>query len=416
MMIKLASVFHLAALVPGIMLFLFTFGADVAQSATVNTSDTVYDYYGTREDWSPTSTGMENVSVFVYSDGDRTGQQDIGDRPLAGIVVKLTAPDGSSLSRTSNLYGFANFTTSLGNSYSDINQEGIYRVEVLPPPGWKLSGTTTVQEIEFAEVADSRVGLVGSRAPEEVGLYRQLSIHGSVSRSSADQPAPNYPGMVLATSSSGSLKLQLLEADKSYSIAAYPGLWVIQRLSEEGGSYDTRIVHLSDTPVRLSERSDLDWNDLRWNRTRKVLDFGKVAGGKARKMPSGWCGLHWKNLVVTEFDTYRGAGYANGRRAGQHVGYNSSGYPVTVYSGSRFDFHGAYFGGAWPEAEGETLTVTAWRDDEKAGYAQFTLSAYGPTWLQADFAEITRLEISTKHYWQFVMDKPEFSFSEQCSG
>ncbi|MDT8410137.1 MAG: hypothetical protein RQ741_11100 [Wenzhouxiangellaceae bacterium] len=38
-----------------------------------------------------------------------------------------------------------------------------------------------------------------------------------------------------------------------------------------------------------------------------------------------------------------------------------------------------------------------------------SLSAFGPVWFDAAYRSITRLELATRHYWQFVIDDPAFS-------
>lgn len=143
------------------------------------------------------------------------------------------------------------------------------------------------------------------------------------------------------------------------------------------------------------------------------VDFDQVTSVPIAKMPRYPRELEWVNLVVSDNQTYRGSGYVNNTVSGRHIGYNSSGYPVTVAGDELFDFLGAYFGVAWPQAEGETLEVRAWRDKQLVGEEELSLSAMGPFWFEADYRSITRIEFATRHYWQFVMDAPVFRFADQ---
>jgi hypothetical protein len=98
--------------------------------------------------------------------------------------------------------------------------------------------------------------------------------------------------------------------------------------------------------------------------------------------------------------------------SGKYVAYNTSGYPVTIEREDGFDFHGGYFAVAWRFAEGETMQVKAWRGEELLGSESLTLSSMGPFWFDADYRDITRLEIATDHYWQFVADDLTFRLNE----
>ena len=51
--------------------------------------------YAVRQDWSR-STGTLNYSSFIYFDVDRDGRYGLGDRPMAGIKVRLRGANGLS--------------------------------------------------------------------------------------------------------------------------------------------------------------------------------------------------------------------------------------------------------------------------------------------------------------------------------
>jgi len=46
----------------------------------------------------------------------------------------------------------------------------------------------------------------------------------------------------------------------------------------------------------------------------------------------------------------------------------------------------------------------------KHGLQALALSAFEPVWFDADFRGVTRIELSTRHYWQFVTDDLTFAF------
>ena len=61
-----------------------------------------------------------HFSRFVFRDVNRNGIYDMGDRPFAGLSVRLVRPDGSEVVMQSNLGGFANFNMSAGNADEPI--------------------------------------------------------------------------------------------------------------------------------------------------------------------------------------------------------------------------------------------------------------------------------------------------------
>jgi hypothetical protein len=139
-----------------------------------------------------------------------------------------------------------------------------------------------------------------------------------------------------------------------------------------------------------------------------VVDFETVTRSEITKMPNGIGGLNWDALLAVDNEFYGGEGYINATMSGKYVAYNTSGYPVTIELEDGFDFRGGYFAVAWRSAEGETLQIRAWRGEELLGSESLPLSAMGPFWFDADYRDITRLEIATAHYWQFVTDDLTF--------
>ena len=138
-----------------------------------------------------------------------------------------------------------------------------------------------------------------------------------------------------------------------------------------------------------------------------TIHFDDLTRSFIEKLAAGYAGLDWSYLLAVDNQFYKGPGYINGLMSGANVAYNSSGHPVTVRGvepGARFDFVGGFFSVAWHNAEGETLIVRAWRDGERVAEEKFSLSHLNPVYLHANFRGITRLELETQHYWQFVVD------------
>jgi hypothetical protein len=313
------------------------------------------DHYPKNSDWQPTNTGSENVSLFVFRDSNADGVHSPGELPLANIAVLVHRPDGSRILRRSNLYGFVNITKSATIPGVDITEEAEYRFEVIPPPGWRVTTDNLSQLANFQVAPQTRPGIVADQVPTPVGLLQKPTITGRIlERSSTDDLSP-ASGIQLQFVSSGSGEVH-------------------EGTSDEAGVFSVQV-------------------------------------GRGI-MPTYPDGLHWTDLIVSRNTTYLGAGYINNSVTGGYIGYNSSGYPVTVSGETPFDFVGAYFGVGWSEADGETLTVKAWHDDELVHEESLSLSAMGPVWLDADFRAVTRVEFATKHYWQFVMDAPAFRLSK----
>jgi hypothetical protein len=139
--------------------------------------------------------------------------------------------------------------------------------------------------------------------------------------------------------------------------------------------------------------------------TATIVTFDDLIGTRAvAEVPSGIGGVGWSNWVVAHNLHYGGEGYVNGTMSGEYVAYNGSGHPAEIHNEEPFDLVGGYFAAAWSRAEGETLQVTAWRGDDVIYQDQMKLSALGPFYFSADYHDVTRVQFSSEHYWQFVAD------------
>jgi hypothetical protein len=339
------------------------------------------------------------ISVFAFRDLNKNGAYDLKDRPMAGVGFELLGPDNQRVVKGSNINGFANFIRSAHK------KEGEYSYRALTPPGWELTTHNETQRTSFKIRRDSRGKVISTTPAAPVGFAPSLTIVGRA------EVSPTDIVKLVATSPSGNTADVPLSKEGTFQIAAESGEWLIEA-SNHSGVRAKRAVNVNNVPVTLSEvkfgQADagiaahtvtLGFDDL--IKTQSVLE-----------LPGGYGGLNWQNWVVTHKETYGGEGYVNSTMSGEYVAYNSSGHPVKVFSDKPFDFVGGYFGVAWPDAEGETLKLQAWRGDKLAYEDEIKLSSLGPVYFDASYVKVTRLKLSTLHYWQFVCDDLSFGFRQ----
>ena len=390
-----------------VLIMLFT-GPDSSSAPVVDNNPADYsgNLYTKRVNWHPVQRTNSNVSHFIYRDLNRNGIYDVGDRPLVGIAVKMTRPDKTSVIRRSNINGFVNFTNSLIASPVDVSEVGEYTFEVLVPDGWVLTSDNAVQVATFEEQSTTRPGIIADTVPVPAGLAQVLTINGRVAVR-AENGAPVVPRpndvFISGVSPSGSEVTIPIDQSGRYSFAGERGQWAIRvKLLASGEVYE-RVIVVGEAPVQLSTIV-LSGEPLESERRVQIVDFEDITHSTITKVPDGVAGLNWVNLIVVENEYYSGEGYINNVMSGKFVAYNTSGYPVRISHDNGFDFHGAYFGVAWLDAEGEVLEVRAWRNDQLVAEEEYELSALGPFWFDANYYNITRLELSTRYYWQFVVD------------
>ena len=300
-------------------------------------------------DWRRSSPSKLNISVFTFSDRNRNGIYDTADKPLNRIAVRLTRPDGSTRVQRSNINGFANFSMQYGGKDADITKTGQnYQFELLAPPGWDVTTGNPMQTSSFRAIRGAIAGLGADKPPAVVGLA----------------PAPT-----------GGQQIEAGYAPVKVATAVAP-------------------VNVRDAEPAIV-----------------TVGFDDIDRSTIEKIASGYAGLHWDYLLAVHNQFYKGPGYVNGLMSGSMVAYNSSGHPVTISAlapGDYFDFVGGYFSVAWHNAEGETLHVKAWRGEELVAQDTVTLSHLTPTYLQAEYRDISKLQFETEHYWQFVVDDLRF--------
>lgn len=351
-------------------------------------------------DWNRVTASKLNISVFAFSDRNRNGLYDTADKPLNRIAVRLTRPDGSTRIERSNINGFANFSMQKEGSDADISQlNEAYEFELLPPPGWEITTSNAVQRSSFRAVRGAISGIGADTAPKVVGLAPPPKLTGRASVLSGSVKAESQRGTRLNSS---------VDDNGDFAFTLAPGKWSISQDEEE----NTRQVDVGYAPIVLgttvsgvSERST--------PRKTVTVGFDDIDRSPIEKIASGYAGLAWDYLLAVDNQFYKGPGYVNGLMSGSKVAYNSSGHPVSISAlrvGESFDFVGGYFSVAWHNAEGETLHIKAWRDTELVAEDKLTLSHLTPVYFQADYRDITKLQLETEHYWQFVVDDLRFAF------
>lgn len=375
-----------------------------------------FKYYEDCQNWPALAPGYANVSHYTFHDLNRNGIYDLGDRPLIQIAVRMTREDGSWVVRRSNLNGFVNFNNAIVDPNSEVAKKvevrapGVYTFEVIVPEGWFVTTKNALQKITYVEKPNTRPGIVCDKVPEPIGLAQILTISGSVFLREENGFVRQATGKDLSITaiSPMSEKIKVKVNDRGqYSFEGYPGTWKVEYRSET--EVYERIFELKSAPIKVSKVIlGLNGATIPHKEQIVTVDFENITDRNVQKMPNGIGSLKWRNLNVIHY-AFEGEGYSNGTVSGEYVAYNTSGYPVFIEKDEGFDFYGAYFTAAWlNNAQGETLKVEAWRGGELIAEDSFKLSALGPFWLDADYRNITRLVLSTEHYWQFVVDDMKF--------
>ena len=372
------------------------FNPEPRQRLGIGRADAAGDLYAPRN-WDRGSPSSLNISVFAFSDRNRNGEYDLGDKPMNRVAFRLTRPNGSSRIERSNINGYTNFGMHLGANDADIVDVGKrYEFDVIAPPQWSVTTGNEEQSTQFRAIEGSIAGMGAVTPPGVVGLAPAPTLHGRW---------PAHAGQFLIARGEAGRQTRIgLDEQGSFSTRLSPGNWrietedgVIQRQIDMGFAPIMLAAPLPPAAVKRDRRA----------RPRVTVDFDDLDRSFIEKLPAGYAGLAWDYLLAVDNQFYKGPGYVNGLMSGANVAYNSSGHPVTVGAlppQTHFDFLGGHFSIAWHNAEGEELILRAWRGDEQVGEERLTLSHLHPTYLQADYLDVTKVTIETAHYWQFVAD------------
>lgn len=348
--------------------------------------------YAVRTDWAG-GGGTLNYSSFVYFDVDRDGEYGVGDRPMAGIMVRLHDETGKlRLATRTNNAGFANFPMSMKSRKAAIRAPGTWRFSVSVPPDWRATGANEVQARHIEPMPGSPTGLVSREMLSPVGLAPPRRLSGRVGDEGAAMLAVMRDGTVVETRAlppGAAFRFDLPQDADAISIT--------------GGGLD-RWLALSPYPADLgllSPGTDCTARDA----VLETIDFDDVTGRTFRKIPSGHAGLFWRNLNAMARDyTKDSQGYVNGNVSGDHVAYTSSGLPAEFSREQPFGFHSVMLTAAWLSSEGEVALIESWLGDKLVSSDHVTLSALTPVHYAPMLGVVTRVRLSTNHQWQLVID------------
>ena len=355
-----------------------------------NPGDPAKDYL-VRQDWGR-STGKLNYSSFVYFDVDRDGRYGLGDRPMAGIKVRLRGAKGYLSSSRSNSNGFANFGTSTKSRKAPIRTAGTYEFSVSVPPGWRLTSGNAVQSSHFQVLQGSPSGIVADEMAKPVGLAPIRYIGGRTMAGMSPTISAMKGGQAISEESlkpDSSFRFDVPEDAEAIVVRA-PGLIRNLKLSP----YPADLGLLSPERIVLDPDASLE-----------TINFNDVTPRSLRKVPSGFAGINWFNLnaMSRDFLTHN-EGYVNGNTSGDHICYTSSGHPAELWSERPFGFHSVMLSAAWLQSEGEFAKIESWLEDTLVATDVFAVSALAPLQYAPMLKQVTRIRFSTKYYWQLVVD------------
>ena len=338
------------------------------------------------------SAGSLNYSSFVYLDVDRDGRYGVGDRPMGGIMVRLSGSNGHLLSSRTNGNGFANFTMSTRARKAQIRSAGSYRFAVSVPPEWVCTSKNDIQSMPFDLIEGSPAGIGAAEMVKPVGIAPVRVVSGRTDKDvtatiSAVKGAQNLAAETLAPGSE--FRFQIPDGAEALILDG-PG--VNRNLTLP--AYPTNLGLISPVRPTLSPDAMLE-----------TIDFNEVTPRGLRKIPSGYANLNWFNLNAISRDFQSGSeGYVNGNTSGDHSCYTSSGHPAELWSAKPFGFHSVMLSSAWLMSEGEIATIETWLGDTLIASDLVAVSALGPVHYAPMLKAVTRIRLSSKRYWQLVVD------------
>lgn len=346
--------------------------------------------YAPRQDWT-VSAGKVNYSSFVYFDVDRDGRYSLGDRPMGGIVARLSSANGHLSTSRTNGNGFANFTMSTARRRADIRSPGTYEFAVSIPPGWVCTSGNEVQAKKFGLIEGAPAGIGSEEMVRPVGLAPIRTLSGSTAGAGATIAVMKGGRSIASKALAPDAGFRLDIADEADAVEI-DGPGVGRRLALS--PYPSHLGVLSPRRAPINAGAAL-----------QTIDFNDVTSRGLRKIPSGYAGLNWFNLNAMSRD-FAGSndGYVNGNTSGDHMAYTSSGNPAELWSEQPFGFHSVMISAAWLSSEGETARIESWSGDRLLASDEIVVSALSPIHYAPMLKDITRIRFSSKHYWQLVID------------
>jgi hypothetical protein len=242
----------------------------ISRARTGKADDDPSRDYAPRCDWTK-SRGQLNYSSFVFLDVNRDGRYSVGDRPMAGVKVRLRR-GGVLASMRTNANGFANFKMSATKRRAVIRESGWYDFVVSVPDGWTATGNNSVQSVEFRLIPGSIAGLGTDEMLQPVGLAPQRSIRGRLAPEDQIEIAALEGDTVLdRTAISGQTEFRYL-VPASAGVVAVSGAGAERRLPI--GGYPVDVGKLD--PERGMVHS---------GRAIETIDFDGVNTRGLRKIP-----------------------------------------------------------------------------------------------------------------------------------
>lgn len=134
-----------------------------------------------------------------------------------------------------------------------------------------------------------------------------------------------------------------------------------------------------------------------------VIDFDDLAGDETVAIANGYQGLNWDNLGAINEAAYPGSGYANGTVSHANTAFNRDGGTASIYSGSAFNFLGAYFTSAWFDQE---LAFDGYRNGVLvySTAVSYVIDTTTPLWISLGWNDIDSLVIYNSSGTQWAMD------------
>jgi hypothetical protein len=337
------------------------------------------------------SAGRLNYSSFVYLDVDRDGRYSVGDRPMGGIMVRLSGSGGHLLSSRTNGNGFANFTMSTRARKAQIRSAASYRFAVSIPPGWVSTSGGEVQTMPFELIEGSPAGIGSAEMVKPVGIAPVRFVRGQT---------VNEAATLSFTKKGEQLLQESLKPNSRFNVNVPDGA---DTVTVDGIDFG-RTLTLSTYPTDLGALSP-QRQPVGADAVLETIDFNEVTPRGLRKIPSGYAGLNWFNLNAISRDFQGGnEGYVNGNTSGDHLCYTSSGHPGELWSDRPFGFHSVMISAAWLRSEGELAKIESWRGDVLVAVDEIAVSALTPVQYAPMLKDVTRIRFSSKHYWQLAID------------
>lgn len=344
------------------------------------------------------------LSCFVYADIDRNGTYTMSDRPYAGLTIEFQRPDGTTVTKRSNLAGFANFTVGLDKvDEADFTTSGTYSVHAVEPFDWVAIDPAPLSQKLVVEPRDDVGGrLVLSKPCSHIGVAPELFVAGKI-----DAPDGTQIENITVTATRGNSDAIDVVVNPAgyYRFAASPGIWILEVSESTSGETRHRQIEVGAYNIMVSTISLSRTQPDQASGPSKLVRFDDVTPSDTLyEIPSGYGGLNWLYWIATHNKFYEGYGYINNTVSGEYMAYASSGLPASFWSDKPFDFIGVHVGAAWPRGEEEFAIVRAWKGDDLVYEDSFPIYVAGPVFFDADYRQIDRVEFSHGNHERIVID------------